>query len=422
MSPTVNQNDNPDKGAENGPNGLPKLTQETTDDDTSSKNKNTQGSPNRKNDEEMISLIDMVYRRSLTGKHSKPKDIEGTELDHCFAFQLSNTVQLDDEGELEVDTAYLDALKHSDYYVSMSFELPLEKHRPKPKNRGLSKTSLYFKLLFLIYRHELPNSSLDTVITRALDTLVIIKDILPQDINTFLELQDWETEMVKTMKHLTKRVRSYIILMRKIGKYILDDDKGHERTLIEAYWKFKNLLQTVHDEMKKQDEIKVTPTPVTTQNTTQQVIAAPKYDHFLSQPFPSFKATANDTWSAIIRKIAETCLKNPITNKLGQALAVPDYDQARKQIPQIESQLSPQHSDAFQSNIKMTICDSLCSFKPQANRSELISLPLIDFIIKWKEFYSGDRDVNQRMRDNLHVLSGIHLVNDGVMKSLTKAA
>ena len=46
----------------------------------------------------------------------------------------------------------------------------------------------------------------------------------------------------------------------------------------------------------------------------------------------------------------------------------------------------------------------------------------MDFILKWKEIYSGDRDLNERLRDNLHVLSGIHIVHDGVMKSLTKAA
>ena len=46
----------------------------------------------------------------------------------------------------------------------------------------------------------------------------------------------------------------------------------------------------------------------------------------------------------------------------------------------------------------------------------------MDFILKWKDIYSGDRDINQRLRDNLHVLSGIHIVHDGVTKSLTKAA
>ena len=68
------------------------------------------------------------------------------------------------------------------------------------------------------------------------------------------------------MKDLTKRVRSYIILMRQIGKYILDRDAGHERSLIEAYWKFKNVLKSVNEEMEKLDELEPTPEPVPTHN------------------------------------------------------------------------------------------------------------------------------------------------------------
>ena len=124
----------------------------------------------------------------------------------------------------------------------------------------------------------------------------------------------------------------------------------------------------------------------------------------------------------MIRKISETFLTNPFTNNLGQALGIQDYELARSHIPQMLSDLSPQQSQAFTSSIKMKICDSLCSFKPQANRSELITLPLVDFILKWKDIYSGDRDINQRLRDNLHVLSGIHVVHDSVVISLTKAA
>ena len=123
----------------------------------------------------------------------------------------------------------------------------------------------------------------------------------------------------------------------------------------------------------------------------------------------------------MVSAYSEAFLKNPLTNKVGKALAIHDYDRARELIPDLQSRVGPDSYDAFITSIKATICDSLCQFKPQANRSDLLRLPLVNFILKWEEIYSGDRDVNQRLRDNMNALSCIHLVNDGVLWGFTRA-
>ena len=283
---------------------------------------------------------DQLLRNQQTTRKKKAE----TLYDQAFTFQLSKAVKLDDETkELEVNNEYIASIERAEFWANMPFDISYEEHKPIPKARGFGRSSLYLQLLFLIYRNEFPNSSLPAVITKALDTLVIFEQELPSDFSTFIEHMDFKTKRVYEMKHLTKRVRAYIILMRHMGNYFLDKDQGHERPLLEAYYKFHEILPTLYRQMSEQDEMEPAPAPVPPQNPPQQLIVAPKSDHFLTQPFTSFKALSNDTWFAIPRKISEIFLWNPFTNNLGKALAIPDYDYARQLMPALEAELTPQH-------------------------------------------------------------------------------
>ena len=140
----------------------------------------------------------------------------------------------------------------------MSFDPPLEHRDPTPKARGFSKSSLYFQLLFLICYNEFPNSSLKRKIEKTLNILVIFQQVLPEDFYNFIEHRDYETSKAYEMKHLTKRVRGYIILMRHMGKYILDKNEGYERNLSDSFNKFHHILPGLYNQMLEQDEKEAT--------------------------------------------------------------------------------------------------------------------------------------------------------------------
>ena len=421
MSPSNNQDNDPNKGTDKDQNGPPKSPKNGNDDANLAGDSSKTSTPKAGGDTGQVTLLDL-HRQQQQEKEKLEEERKKAAYENCFKFQICKAVKPDDEGELVVDDDYLESLDKPEWYASMSFDPPLEHRKISPKARGFGKTSLYLLLVFQICWYDFEKYSLKSKIEKALNVVASFEKVLPEDFIEFIEHSNYKTSKILRMKHLTKRIRGYIILTRMMGKYLHDKDEGYDRNPSVAYSNHCDMLPSLHRQMLELDEQEDPSVTDTKPKPLPQSQVSPKSDHFLTQPFTSFKPTANDTWAAIIRKISEAFLTNPFTTDLGQALGIPDYELARTHIPRMVSELSPQQSQAFTSNIKMRICDSLESFKPQANRTELIALPLVDFILKWKDIYSGDRDINQRLRDNCHVLGGIHIVHDGVVKSLTKAA
>ena len=157
------------------------------------------------------------------------------------------------------------------------------------------------------------------------------------------------------MSHRTIRERTYLITMRNIGQWIFDPNEGGNRPIDSAHQKFAVYMPGLVQQLEEYDMKKETTEIPTPTNQKQQVIVNQQSEKFFINPITSFKATASDTWSALIRNITEAFLKNPLTNKVGKALTTPDYDRARELIPDLQSRVGPDSYDALITSIKATI-------------------------------------------------------------------
>ena len=211
MSSPENQNNDPNKGTNKDDASPPELS--NNNDDGASNTKTV--TPKKGTDIEQVSLLELHYKDQI----EKEQQEQAKKKSVCSVFQISRAIKLDDENELVVNNDYLESMDKPEFYASICFDPPLEERNPIPKARGFTSKSLYLLLIFQICFYEFPKSSLTSKINKALDILATFKKVLPEDFYEFIEHAKYKTSNVYGMKHLTKRIRGYIIITRLMGKY-----------------------------------------------------------------------------------------------------------------------------------------------------------------------------------------------------------
>ena len=159
MSPPDNQINDPNTGTNRDQAGPPKSPNNNADD--AGKTKTV--TPKKGTENEQVSLLDLHYKDQIE-KEQQEQAKKKTQYNHCFVFQISKAIKLDDENELVVDNDYLESMDKPEYYASMCFDPPLEDRKPTPKARGFTSKSLYLLLIFQICYYEFPKSSLKSKI------------------------------------------------------------------------------------------------------------------------------------------------------------------------------------------------------------------------------------------------------------------